>query len=1381
MLAESCPRLMARAIEELDRGSVIGVLDHALDLLAIIAETGDGRGEWFRAVVALLSTMPAEPPFDGEWGHSAAAEFRDRLNRALPSLVQTLSEVLQEPRLDEVLSQRFFYKEFLPFAADLGKALCQVATTQSPHVLEDVASAIGAGAVIGDPNVALSVLTHLAQAAGIEGDIPALYGDARRSKRNTGNTTKPPDLADWIWDALQQIIESSDRRTTTRQPTSAFRLQVIPSLSWKGGMSYTTGALHLEMVLYVNLLHGPALGPVELSIPQQRNPWLAAEYVCYLGRLEPESPVVVPIHAELAKALDPNAKLQLQYQLLYKELGSGETKTHDDRHQPAISEPRAVEIKGYPSANGFPLRLTGDDLKLSSASVRTTLKKISAGLRTGPLAAMIVGRRRRGKTSILETIWKDPEIGAKYRIVFDKFDSMPAATVGEAMNRLGMNLDKLTRKLGLTIEPIQDRIGVQPNTASAIVQEWLEAVTDALPGPSFGLILIDEFQKWLSRLHSEGRAQVFLLLRALVNRPHSEKFGVSVILSGLSDLKEYRKASADFKNFFPIYEIECFTAAETAALLRSNSTVDYDVRAVRLIHELSGGNPYLVNLLGNEITAHLSDLGRSYCLALDVENVVKGELADANSRVWSFVEYLFRQGEEDQSAMIEELPAVEALAWALRQRGTRRTAMRLPELQTYLARASVACNEVELERLLNRAADNELLIRSDRGYAFASQWVGEWLAASATDRPRGITTAKDPALVLNQYRKIEKLSTQGAQAEVYRAEDIRYVNSQYLLKIYPRRHNTQAPAVAQREVAALRQVNDQGVVKCYFYGVDEEKGDVLVLEWVEGRSLRDLICHRDAMAEKLIGPEGKRDAQLTFIAQLAAALAACHRREIVHKDLKPENILVTPWAWPKIIDFGLASQPIQPSDNQGTLGPYTENYVAPERLRGDSRKSAADIFSLGVVAYELLTGVLPYRNVLAQDRRIVPLTERRPTIGVKIAELIQSMLADDPASRPTAAYIAAALPDAAVAQDWKECNDLAFKAACKDDYEAALTWWMRAVACTPQQERASSAFAQILRDTLEAAVTAGRTQEYLQQLVQPALQAICKGEHKPGDGSENPFDHLGQTLMDCVFSATSVSRASSDGQAEVLGYLVDLLSDSAPTSRLGPILSRLLDGMDRELIWCKRHTLFDIAVRHRLASTVADHIIYRWCLKSASRCRQMSTGSLVEAGVWLRRAERMGASNSAEFKQERAELLSLTSVSAGSLSPPPVAKQVSSDKCIGESERGHCNADRVRRWVDRLQRRFDFVEQVKRLEADPNIDPRPCRLLDPDKAAQHRTKVLQKDWPRIIPAVLDDTYHKGAIALRINIWLAEGCTVMQRDHAIDLLKADAEIFGDTAG
>jgi hypothetical protein len=145
-------------------------------------------------------------------------------------------------------------------------------------------------------------------------------------------------------------------------------------------------------------------------------------------------------------------------------------------------------------------------------------------------------------------------------------------------------------------------------------------------------------------------------------------------------------------------------------------------------------------------------------------------------------------------------------------------------------------------------------------------------------------------------------------------------------------------------------------------------------------------------------------------------------------------------------------------------------------------------------------------------------------------------------------------------------------------------------------------------------------------------------------------------------------------------------------------------------------------------------------------------------------------------ERDEARLLKPTSNKAEA-APPPVARQFRPDRCIGDGERAHCNIDRVRRWVERLQRRFHFVERVVRLEADAKIPCRPCRLLDPDKAAQHFTKVLPKDRDRVVPAVLDGTYHSAGIALRINIWLADGCTVAQRDQAIELLKADVELFG----
>lgn len=91
------------------------------------------------------------------------------------------------------------------------------------------------------------------------------------------------------------------------------------------------------------------------------------------------------------------------------------------------------------------------------------------------------------------------------------------------------------------------------------------------------------------------------------------------------------------------------------------------------------------------------------------------------------------------------------------------------------------------------------------------------------------------------------------------------------------------------------------------------------------------------------------------------------------------------------------------------------------------------------------------------------------------------------------------------------------------------------------------------------------------------------------------------------------------------------------------------------------------------------------------------------------------------------------------------------------------------------------MEQVRRLEKAGGIDPRPCRLLEPDSEPKHFSKVSPKDRSRVIPAVLDESYCAGSTALRINIWLSETCTVAQRVTAMELLEADTELFGDLAG
>src|SRR5207237_911727 len=162
--------------------------------------------------------------------------------------------------------------------------------------------------------------------------------------------------------------------------------------------------------------------------------------------------------------------------------------------------------------------------------------------------------------------------------------------------------------------------------------------------------------------------------------------------------------------------------------IRSNASIEFDARAVARMGELSGGNPFLINLLGNDIAARLREYGRPYCYPDDVERVVKSQLDDRqNSRVWNFLQYLLKQGEEDHASEILELPGLLALAWTLKTRGSRRAVVAVEEIVEELRNLDVECDAATLTTHLEAAAQHELVTKQGDRYAFASGWLGEWL------------------------------------------------------------------------------------------------------------------------------------------------------------------------------------------------------------------------------------------------------------------------------------------------------------------------------------------------------------------------------------------------------------------------------------------------------------------------------------------------------------------------------------------------------------------------------------------------------------------------------------------------------------------------------
>jgi Tol biopolymer transport system component len=210
----------------------------------------------------------------------------------------------------------------------------------------------------------------------------------------------------------------------------------------------------------------------------------------------------------------------------------------------------------------------------------------------------------------------------------------------------------------------------------------------------------------------------------------------------------------------------------------------------------------------------------------------------------------------------------------------------------------------------------------------------------------------------------------GGMGEVYRARDPR-LSRDVAVKVLPTLF-ARDPERLQRfeqEARAAGQLNHPNVLAIYDVGV-AQGAPYLVTELLEGETLRQTIAR---------GPLPPRQA-LDYSAQVARGLAAAHAKGIVHRDLKPENLLVTPEDHVKILDFGLAkltrAEEAQPEETTPALYSMTAageavgtvSYMAPEQVRGKGTDHRADLFALGAILFELLTGERAFPGETPADR-----------------------------------------------------------------------------------------------------------------------------------------------------------------------------------------------------------------------------------------------------------------------------------------------------------------------------------------------------------------------------------------------------------------------------
>jgi serine/threonine-protein kinase len=260
-------------------------------------------------------------------------------------------------------------------------------------------------------------------------------------------------------------------------------------------------------------------------------------------------------------------------------------------------------------------------------------------------------------------------------------------------------------------------------------------------------------------------------------------------------------------------------------------------------------------------------------------------------------------------------------------------------------------------------------------------------------------------LVAERYRVGDPLG-RGGMGEVYRATDELLGREVALKLLLPARREPEMAERFHREARAAASLSDPNVVAAYDFGPYED-GFFIVMELVEGRTV--------AVELRLSGPFGP-DRALDVIRQSAAGLAAAHRNDIVHRDVKPQNLLITADGTVKVTDFGIARFLTDTTTTLTATGQIlgSIHYLAPERAQGLPAGKASDVYALGCVLYQLVTGHPPFQGdqpavVMYQQvsTEPTPPSDLRPQLAGEFEALLLSMLAKNPDDRPTAAQVAA--------------------------------------------------------------------------------------------------------------------------------------------------------------------------------------------------------------------------------------------------------------------------------------------------------------------------------------------------------------------------------------
>ena len=250
-------------------------------------------------------------------------------------------------------------------------------------------------------------------------------------------------------------------------------------------------------------------------------------------------------------------------------------------------------------------------------------------------------------------------------------------------------------------------------------------------------------------------------------------------------------------------------------------------------------------------------------------------------------------------------------------------------------------------------------------------------------------------LLLNRYELLEKIG-EGGMGTVYKAK-CHLLNRFVAVKILKAELNNDEDFVARfkREATSIARLSHPNIVNVHDVG-EEEHINFIVMEYIDGKTLKEIIKENGKLSSVKT---------VNIVYQVARALESAHKSNIIHRDIKPDNIMITEDNMVKVMDFGIAKvDDLRTSTNSNVMG--TVRYLSPEQAKGNTADCRTDIYSLGIVMYEMVTGQVPYNAesfisiaMMHIQEPVIPPKEIISDIPENINQIILKCMQKEPIKR----------------------------------------------------------------------------------------------------------------------------------------------------------------------------------------------------------------------------------------------------------------------------------------------------------------------------------------------------------------------------------------------